>query len=159
MSEAGTAKSRGFDWIDVLQTAIAPVITALILGLAALAWNALSQGGLVRLLGGVTQEQLEATRIGHISPSDPYPLPGTEMPGGAIIGFYGDCPPGWARASREVGSIIGPKPDGTYASDSLKTSSSKKSAATKPSKNDFEAYAIFFCSKIGEEFNWGSPSK
>jgi len=158
MSEVGTEKSRGFDWVDVLQKAIAPVITALILGLLAFAWNGLSQGGLVRLLGGVTQQQFEA-RTGNVDPSDPYPLPGTEIPRGAIVGFYGDCPPGWMRASRDVVSIIGPKPDGTYAGDSLK-SPSKKTASAKPSKNDFEAYAIFFCSKAGEElYNWGSPSK
>ena len=61
---------------------IGAVVAAVVIALGTLGIQTLFGGGLVRFLGGVTQEQL--------------------VPGNAVVAFNQDCPPGWTPF--EVGS-------------------------------------------------------
>lgn len=73
------------------------VITAVVLSVLAVTWNALTGGGLIRALGGITQKELDT--LGFI-------------PAGGVVAFDMSpteplqCPKGW-RSHREVrGRVI-----------------------------------------------------
>lgn len=64
------------------------VLTAAILGLFALGWNAISSGGLVRAMGGVTELDLETAGL---------------IPSGVVLSFDRPqgCPEGWENMGDE----------------------------------------------------------
>jgi hypothetical protein len=92
-----------FSWKDVYEKSLVAVLSAAFLGLGAILWNGLSSGGFVRLLGGVTKEELniqikeEVNRYAFsiFVPAD-----------GAVVPFTKDCPPGWAASKQTIGSAI-----------------------------------------------------
>lgn len=110
-SENGPERARpslkGIDWHDVRQKTISGVFAAAIIGgvaaLATYAWNNLSQGGFVRLMGGVTQADLQSAveRVATQAVTN-IAVPVQH----AIIAFDGPCPPGWILAKEAVGSAL-----------------------------------------------------
>lgn len=85
------------------------VLSALILGALALIWQVVTDGGLVRALGGVTRAEVEAMLAGE---------PQSPVPSGAVVAFdtTGSCPEGWqpfvAGQSRTiVGASFGVDPE------------------------------------------------
>jgi len=95
MADETPPRKAGVDWIDVRQKTVTAIVVAATLGIGTLLWNNLSQGGLLRLLGGVSQVELEAavSQSGHI-------------PHGAVVAFDIQCPPGWVIADEAIGSAI-----------------------------------------------------
>lgn len=47
-------------WKDLLTQIVAGIMTAIVIAVASIAWNWASEGGLIRLLGGVTKSEVKA---------------------------------------------------------------------------------------------------
>ena len=69
MSEQAPVGRRGVGYHAIRQQTITALAVFLLLGTLGIAWNKLSHGGLVRLLGGVTQSDLEAFAQPRIRPA------------------------------------------------------------------------------------------
>ena len=95
MSDEPPKPNKNIDWRDVWQKVVTAVAVAVTLGVGTLAWNNLSQGGLIRLLGGVTRDELQ--KAGNN-------LNG--IPHGAVVAFDVFCPDGWKLVDETVGSAI-----------------------------------------------------
>lgn len=107
MPEQPSQERRGIDWHDVRQKAVTALVIAILLGGGALVWNSLSNERVLKLLGGVSQSELEATikRLTLMGPPGPQGVPGDVLPG-AVVAFDGPCPPGWKLFDDVVGSAI-----------------------------------------------------
>jgi hypothetical protein len=99
MSDGSPTPKKRIDWQDVFQKTITALAVAAALGLATLLWNNLSQGGLIRLAGGITQAELDKAVSQVKAPQDIFPT-------GAIVSFDTKCPPGWVLANETIGSAI-----------------------------------------------------
>jgi hypothetical protein len=107
MSEQPTQKRKKIDWSDVLQSVVKAVAIGLVLGAGTLAWNNFSNERVLKLLGGVSQSELEVTikRLTLAGPPGPAGRPG-EILFEAVVAFDGPCPPGWKYYDAVVGSAI-----------------------------------------------------
>ena len=115
------------DWQGVREKVVVGVITAVVLGGLALVWNFTSEGGLIRLIGGVPAKDLnpELTRLGEgieraatkeeLRARTASPKAEQLLPRAAVVAFDRDdleqdrCPAGWrpfknARARVIVGA-------------------------------------------------------
>jgi hypothetical protein len=100
--EAPKPASR-FGWKDIYEKTLVAVLTAAILGLGAIIWNGLSSRGFVRLLGGVTSEELKAQVKEEVNR---YAFSLFVPADGAVVPFAKECPPGWAASKQTIGSAI-----------------------------------------------------
>ena len=101
---------RWIDWFDVRQKTISGLLVGALIaaaaGLGPLVYNHVSQGGLVRLLGGVTIAEIEPI-VRKASEEAQKEVRRLAVPAqGAIIPFDGPCPTGWSMAKDIVGSAI-----------------------------------------------------
>jgi hypothetical protein len=84
------------DWKGIFEKIVVGLVVTAVIGLVALFWNWGSQGGLVHVLGGVTQKEFE--EIGK-RPS---------LPPGAVVAFdlRDGCPEGWVVVKSAIERVI-----------------------------------------------------
>lgn len=115
------------DWKGIQEKIAVSVITAVILGGLALGWNFASEGGVIRLIGGIPEKDLKphlmrlaegieaAATKAELEARIELPTADQSIPRGAVIAFDRDdldqskCPPGWqpfknARARVIIGA-------------------------------------------------------
>jgi hypothetical protein len=102
MSDEKPTNKKKIDWHDIWQSTIKVLAGAGALGLATLLWTYSQQGGLVRLLGGVTQDEFKKAMVEMSA----HPQPMDSLAKGAIVSFDTACPVGWALANETIGSAI-----------------------------------------------------
>jgi hypothetical protein len=85
------------DWNGMQEKVVVGVISAIVLGGLTLLWNLVSNGGIVRAMGGVTQSELQIALRG-IGPS---------VPVSAIVAFARErCPDKWREVTELKGRFI-----------------------------------------------------
>ena len=109
-----TPKKAWLDWQDVRQKVAAGLLLAAIVGgvtsVATLLWSNLSNGGVIRLLGGITPSELE-TKLKQERAASDLRVRALTLPGSVIIAFNGNCPSGWTLAKETTGKALYGKPN------------------------------------------------
>jgi hypothetical protein len=161
MSEQAPIGRKGLDYHDIKQKTVTAVVVFVVLGtlggLGTIAWNNISHGGIVRLLGGVTQSDLEQTLVRPGVDLGSYDTQNHGIPVGAVIAFEGKCPPGWSLANFSLGH--GFSPDGTqqrevFAGDLQRFVSATKKQSSKPATApDFIPDPLSYCKQNYSDYS------
>jgi hypothetical protein len=81
------------DWKGIFEKAVVGVVAAVVLGALTLIWNQISNGGLIRLLGGATHEE-----VAKINPTPAGTVAAFDLPNG--------CPEGWTMFEPAISRTI-----------------------------------------------------
>jgi hypothetical protein len=110
-SDLQRAAPKPVDWFDIRQKWIAGLLSglsiaavlAVIGAFGTIAWNTLTGGTVLRMLGGVPRADVEAI-VGKavLQQIATFGVPST----GAVVAFDRGCPPGWIMAQEMVGNAI-----------------------------------------------------